>query len=181
MWTYVTRLFLFIHVSLQVVATSPYPSQCRSDTQPHRQVLGRRAILKNDCSEEERDYLQPMISDIAEVLRHAAHAALPLSRLSSQYQVEKFFEFFGSSSYRARMGARRRLDEAARAARGEPNGDVQIYCHAERFPEEERVCGEGDTFYKLYTLERLNEIALVGFPPLSRTLWHFTLGTALTM
>lgn len=102
-----------------------------------------------------------MIIDIAEVFHHAAVAALPLSRPSTEYENGKFFEFFGTNSYEERAIVRHKLDEAARAASGWPNGDVNIYCHAERFPEDERECDPDSDFYKIYSRNYLNEIALV--------------------
>lgn len=95
-------------------------------------------MFYDDCTAGEREYLGLMIIDLAEVFRHAAKADLPRTRSFTTYETEKSYEFFGTTSFRARAIARQKFDEAARADSGWLNGAVRIYCHAERFKENER-------------------------------------------
>lgn len=126
-----------------------------------RSVLPRHIVIENDCEDDERECLQAMLSDVMDVFRHAAQAVHPWSRPITEYELGKAYEFFGRTDAQARELVRHIFDEASVALHSFPDGDPRIFCHAERFPENERWCEIGDRFTKLYSRKFLNEIALV--------------------
>lgn len=166
MWTNLLFASLLAHVCALNALHLPgeISPVSASSVQPKRELKARHIAIDDDCAPDEREYLQHMLYDIMDVFRHAAVSIFPHSRPITLYESEKVFEFFGTVDYQAREQARILLDEAARGLRAFPNGDPRIYCHAERFPEDEREngCQEGNNYLKSYSRRYLNEIALVG-------------------